>query len=305
MRHILKQVRIPDGFCSFPCMKCHAVKDQTPHSSSFAVIPILWTIIGAGGSQSDLTASISGCSTWGTCWGFGFHAMSAPCCLNLLEKGCWKARAAQIWADTAGKKKYPWTNSKPEGFVPFRSHVHLLLGDDSFLWFEEVIWQRENKVSIGGICFYWNPNCNIPQSPSLPFLVKVLKAESQIQISLTGSCRQLHPGCLLSVSGTCPGTVISDSIYTSFAGLWIIIWALEGGKSHYSFLIKYEEICVHSREHFPGYRKIISDLSRNWWFSGAGDFNTFLAKMGSEWEGRVFVQGGEPGNKWDCCCTSG
>lgn len=49
MGHIWKQGWIPGGFCSFSCMKCHAVKDQTPHSSSFAVIPILWTIIGAGG----------------------------------------------------------------------------------------------------------------------------------------------------------------------------------------------------------------------------------------------------------------
>lgn len=27
------------------------------------------------------------------------------------------------------------------------------------------------------------------------------------------------------------------------------------------------------------------------------DFNTFLAKMGPEWGGRVFVQGEKPGNK--------
>lgn len=146
-------------------------------------------------------------------------------------------------------------------------------------------------------------------SRDLPFLVKVLKAWGQIQTSkslqilLTGSCRQLHPGCLLGVSGTCPGTVISDSIYTCFAGLWVILWALERGKWRYSFLIKYDEICGNSSQHFLGCRKIITDLS-SWWFSGTGDFNTFPAKMGPEWEGRVFVQGGKPGNKWDHCCIS-
>lgn len=138
--------------------------------------------------------------------------MGAPCCLHLLENGLLKGQGCPnlSW--------YSRTNSKPEGFVPFRSHVHLLLRNDSFLWFEEVVWQRENKVSTGGICFYWNLKCHLHGAVICHFWLKFWRLEARSKPpNLSKSSSQVPAGsCTLAASSVCQEPALVQSFLIQF-----------------------------------------------------------------------------------------